>query len=111
MNVSFEGIGYLSATFAAESGQAGQVCKVTADGTVAPCGENEAFCGVMEGIRGGITGVQLHGFATVSYTGSAPNLGYCNLAADGNGGVKAGSGKEYLVVSVDEAAMTATIEL
>jgi hypothetical protein len=38
-------------------------------------------------------------------------VGYVNLCADGNGGVKAGQGREYLVVSVDEAAGTAVMKL
>jgi hypothetical protein len=38
-------------------------------------------------------------------------VGYVNLCADGTGGVKAGEGKEYLVVSVNENAKTAVIKL
>lgn len=112
MKVCFEDIGHMSATFAAQSGEAGQVCKVTDNGTVAPCADGDVFCGVMEGVRKGFAGVQLHGFVTVSYTGTAPALGYNNLVADANGGVKVGSaGRAHLVVSVDTAVKTATIEL
>ena len=111
MNVSFEGIGHLIATFAAENGQEGQVCKLSDNGTVAACQAEEVFCGVMQSIRGDYAGVQLHGFAKVSYSGSAPAVGYNKLVADGNGGVKTGNGKEYLVVSVDTEAMYAMIEL
>ena len=46
------------------------------------------------------------GFAQVRFSGSL-NEGYVYLCADGNGGVKAGSGREYLVVAVDENAGTA----
>ena len=112
MQVSFEEIGRLSATFAAESGEAGNVCKMSGNGKVAPCADGDGFIGIMEGIRKGVAGVQLHGFAQVGYTGTAPDVGYVNLTADGNGGVKVSeSGKAYLVVSVDAAAKTATIEL
>lgn len=112
MKVSFEEIGHVSATFAADSGEAGQVCKVIASGKVEPCGEGDVFCGVMEGIRNGHTAVQLHGFVEVGYTGSTPEIGYVNLTADGNGGVKvSNSGRAHLVVGVDTAAMTAIIEL
>jgi hypothetical protein len=38
-------------------------------------------------------------------------VGYVNLCADGQGGVKTGAGREYLVVSVDENAKTAVIKL
>lgn len=112
MKVAFEEIGHITATFAADSGEAGQVCKMEANGKVAPCADGDGFIGVMEGVRKGCTGVQLHGFAEVGFTGTAPNLGYVNLTADGNGGVKVSqSGRAYLVVSVDETAMKAIMEL
>jgi hypothetical protein len=102
----------MSATFAAQAGQAGQVVKVADNGTVAPCADGEVFCGVMEGIRKGFTAVQLHGFVTLPYTGQAPELGYNTFAADANGGIKtAQEGRKCLVVSVDTNAMAVTIEL
>ena len=111
MKVCFEDIGHIGATFGAESGESGKVCKVSGNGMVAVCGDGETFCGVMESFRKGFAGVQLHGFATVAYSGTAPALGYQALVADANGGVKAGGSKEYLVVSVDENTMHAVIEL
>lgn len=112
MKVSYEEIGHISATFAASSGEAGQVCRMAGNGQVTPCADGEMFCGVMEGIRKGYTGVQLHGFAEVVYTGTAPNVGYVNLLANGSGGVKVGSaGRSYLAVSVDTANQTVVIEL
>lgn len=112
MKVAFEEIGRLAATFAADAGEAGQVCKMDGNGKVAPCADGEQFIGVMEGIRKGFCGVQLHGFAEVGYTGAAPALGYAALAANGEGGVKVNSnGREHLVVFVDENAMKAIIEL
>ena len=108
MNVSFEEIGRLAVTFAQDGCENGQVCKVSANGTVAPCAAGDKFCGVVEGVRGGVAGVQVAGFATVTVSGNL-NLGYVNLCADGNGGVKAGTGREYLVVSVE--ADTAVIKL
>ena len=45
--MSFEGIGEVAATFACGEGvKAGQVVKLTGDGTVGPCGDGERFCGV-----------------------------------------------------------------
>jgi len=110
MNVSFEEIGRLAVTFADGGCAAGQVCKVSADGTVAPCAAGDKFCGVVEGIRGGHAAVQVAGFAEVAVSGTV-GLGYVNLCADGTGGVKAGTGREYLVVSVNETAKTAVIKL
>ena len=112
MKVAFDQIGHISATFAADSGEAGQVCKMAGNGKVAPCGAGEEFIGVMEDIRKGCCAVQLHGFAELAYSGSAPALGYAELVADGNGGVKTGTGgRTCLVVSVDTNAMKAIVEL
>ena len=110
MNVSFEEIGRLAVTFGHEGCVAGQVCKVSANGTVAPCAAGDKLCGIVEGVRGDYAAVQVAGFAEVPYSGSV-GLGYVNLCADGSGGVKAGTGREYLVVSVDENAGTAIIML
>ena len=110
MNVSFEEIGRLAVTFADGGVAAGKVCKVSGNGTVAPCADNDKFCGVVEGVRGGHAAVQVAGFVSVACSGTV-ELGYVNLCADGNGGVKAGEGREYLVVSVDETAKTVIIKL
>ena len=110
MNVSFEEIGRLAVTFGHEGCQAGQVCKVSANGTVAPCAAGDKLCGIVEGVRGDYAAVQVAGFAEVAYSGSVA-LGHVSLCADGSGGVKAGAGREYLVVSVDENAGTAIIML
>ena len=110
MNVSFEEIGRLAVTFGHEGCVAGQVCKVSANGTVAPCAAGDKLCGIVEGVRGDYAAVQVAGFAQVHITG-AVGVGYVNLCADGIGGVKAGTGKEYLVVSVNENAKTAVIKL
>ena len=110
MNVSFEEIGRLAVTFAQEGCGSGQVCKVDGSGKVAACAENDKFCGIVESVRGDYAAVQVAGFAIVKFSGSL-SVGYVNLCADGSGGVKAGSGREYLVVSVDEAAAAAVIKL
>ena len=110
MNVSFEEIGRLAVTFAQTGCEGGQVCKVSGNGAVAPCAEGERVCGVVESVRGGFAAVQVAGFATVAVSGSV-GVGYLSLCADGQGGVKAGQGREYLVVSVDENAGTAVIML
>ena len=110
MNVSFEEIGRLAVTFAQEGCEAGQVCRVGGNGRVVPCADGEKLCGVVEHVRGAHAAVQVAGFAQVKVTGTV-SVGYVNLCADGSGGVKVGTGREYLVVSVDEAAKTAIIKL
>lgn len=112
MKVAFDEIGHMSATFATDSAQVGILCKMAENGKVTACQDGNEFCGRVESVRNGFAGVQLHGFTQVSFTGTAPKLGYAILVADGKGGVKAHTaGKSYLVVSVDDTAKTAIIEL
>ena len=47
MNVSYEGIGQWAATFACDGVSAGQVVKVSGNGTVAKCADNDGFEGVV----------------------------------------------------------------
>lgn len=112
MNVSFEEIGYLAVTFAAgEELEAGQVCKLDEEGKAVPCAAGDSFCGLAEGVRKDYAAVQVAGFVRASCGDETVKMGYANLCADGNGGVKAGSGREYLVVSADAAAKTVTFML
>ena len=98
-NVSFEDIGAVIATFAAQEGvKAGQVVKITANGEVGACSANDRFCGVVGAVEDGFAAVQLRGFVQVSYTG-AVTTGWNKLAADGKGGVTPyASGWDILVV-------------
>ena len=106
MAISFEAIGERMVTFAAGSGlKAGKICKVTANGTVGPCEEDDSFCGVVSAIRDGAASVVMGGYVEMSYAGdTAPALGYSVLAADENGEiVPATAGRTCLVVHVDTA--------
>ena len=110
MNVSFEEIGRLAATFAHEGCASGQVCKVIDNAQVGPCNEGDDFCGFVESVRGGFAAVQVAGFVTVSVSGPL-DAGYMQLCADGAGGVMAGEGRKYLVVAADKDSETAVIML
>lgn len=108
MNLSYEGIGQWAATFACGDVQEGQVVKISAGGTVAPCGAGDGFCGVVlsKARDGGACSVALGGMVTVSCT-SAPAVGWAKLSADGSGGVKADEGgREYLVVRAESKTVT-----
>jgi len=111
--VSFGGIGEVVATFyAGETVTPGQVVKMDGDSTVAGCGDGEAFLGVALSNECGCAGVQVRGFMTLPYSGTAPAAGPATLAADGLGGVKtAGSGVTCTVVSVDGAAQQIIVYL
>ncbi len=113
MNISFEGIGHISVTFpAGASCAAGKVGKLDSDGKIAACAAGDKFCGMVEAVSGSYAGVQLHGFVTAAYTGTAPTVGYAALSANGTGGVKVDTnGKSYLVVEVNTTASTVTFEL
>lgn len=115
MGISFEGIGQVLATFEVEEGVTeGSVVTMTANGTVGSGSSGALFCGVLiRAEEDGMGAVQLEGMATVSYTGTAPEVGYAMLACDGQGGVKTveSNGFVYLVISVDEASQTAVIKL
>ena len=113
MKCSFEEIGHLSVTFPDGDCTVGAVCKLNTTGQAVNCAAGDRFCGVVEVKNGGCVGVQIHGFANIVYTSTAPTVGYANLVANGNGGVKVDNtnGKSYFVVAVDTASKTATIEL
>ncbi len=108
MSVSFGGFHNETATFkTTEEIAAGTPVKISDNGTVAACADGEAFCGILANGDGAYAAVQIYGEVTAKFSGTAPALGYTKLAA-GADGVEAGSGREYLVISVDEAAETVT---
>ena len=75
--ISFEGIGEVAATFACGEGvKAGQVVKLTGDGTVGPCGDGERFCGVALSAGEGFAAVQLGGLIRVAASGGALSEGW-----------------------------------
>lgn len=112
MNTPFKGFETKEITLlAGEDLEAGQVITLAAPCVATPAEEGNKFCGVCTVVRGDYASAVMHGCAKVSYSGTAPQLGYVRLAADGNGGVTVDStnGREYLVVSVDETSGTAVI--
>ena len=111
MNISYEGIGRLTVTMPADNCVAGDVCIITAAGAAA-CSLGGKFCGVVEAVENGMAAVQVEGFVKAKYAGTAPSVGYANLAATGNGGVSANAnGDSYLVVAVDTANKQVVIKL
>ncbi len=123
MSVSFEGVGQVCATFLGGKLTEGQVVKLTGNGTVGACAAGDSFIGAAICCKDDACTVQVGGFVTVSYSGTAPTAGWCVLTADGNGGVKAAaaseaaedevaeSGRMLPVVAVDTTAKTVTILL
>ena len=115
MTYSYEGIGQVVATFMAEEPVVeGQIVKITATESVGACAAVDAFCGkVKVAARDGKgCAVALRGMVTASYSGNTPNLGWCEMASDGNGGVSYKSGaRSYLVVDLNPETKTVTFML
>ena len=115
MKVSYEGIGALYATFSCGALTEGAPVRVSAAGTAAACGKGNEIAGVAKAVSRGkdACSVQLRGFVTLPYSGTAPSLGYNALVADGSGGVKVSdsSARQRLVVEVDAAAGQVTFLL
>lgn len=112
MSISFHGIGQVCATFLGQNITEGHVVKLSGRSTVAACSDGNDFFGVAMCSKDDACSVQLAGFVTVSYSGTAPAVGWTALAANGSGGVKsASSGRSYLVVDTDTTAKTVTIKL
>ena len=118
MSYSFKGIGELIVTFAVDDDAeltAGIPVKLSDNGTVIECDEGDDFIGIVTSVRGGCAAVQIEGTAEVECSGTAPDVGYVCLAADGEGGVADGTGagdddadigREYLVLAVDDDVLT-----
>ena len=116
MDICFEGIGQMVATFAAkEKLVPGVAVSLTGDGTVGLGESGEPLCGVtVSAARGGAVAVQIGGVVKVGYSDSAaPTVGYAALTCDGTGKVTAGSGNgaSCLVLTVDTKEKTAVIKL
>lgn len=114
MKISYEGMGQWAATFACGDVTVGQMVEVAAEDSVKSCASGGAFAGVVlaKAKGGDACTVVLGGAVEVSFSGSAPAVGWQKLSADGSGGVKAdANGREHLVLAADGAAKTAVIVL
>lgn len=87
--------------------------KVTAAKTVTLGSANDLLDGIVISIGEGICTVQMTGFVTVAYSGSAPTVGRTKLECDGAGKVRvdADNGREYLVTDVDSTNTLVTFFL
>ena len=111
MDICFEGIGQMVATFRTEDEtlEAGMAVTLTGNGEVGPGGEDDPLCGVtVSAERGGAVAVQIGGVVKVGCSdGKAPGVGWQELACGGTGKVKtAGTGgMKFLVLAADEKSV------
>lgn len=113
MAISYDSIGQECVTARCSSSvPAGYPCKFTTSNTVSACSDANAFHGIAMAQNGNLVTLAVRGFVTLPYSGSAPTVGYCPLAAASAGKVKKLEGaKEHLVVCVDISKSTVTFLL
>ena len=114
MEISFEGIGQVAATFMVEGDiQPGMAVALTADGTVGLGKDGDGICGKVLSTKNGMAAVQISGMAKVGYSGTAPAIGHATVGVDGNGKIKTvtSGGLGCMIVSVNTADRTAVIKL
>jgi len=102
MSISYDSIGQVCITCFNNGANVNQPCKMSTNNAVTACDDTDGFVGVVVAARGNLATVAVKGFVTLSYSGTAPNIGYTPIAATGVGKVKQFEGaREYLVVNVD----------
>lgn len=80
--------------------------------TMSLAAKEQNFCAVCASLRDGYGSYVLNGYVTVSYTDTAPTLGYTKLAGNGKGGVMVSeSGRYILVADIDKDNLTCGIIL
>ena len=113
MEISFEGIGQVAATFAAAEGvAAGMAVALTADSTVGMGKAGDAPCGKVLSVKNGMAAVQISGMMQLAYSGTAPTVGMGTVALDGSGKIKTvtSGGMSCMIVSVNTGDSTAVIK-
>ena len=115
MDICFEGIGQMVATFAAQEALTpGMAVTLKDSGTVDLGSKGDALCGVTVGAeRNGAVAVQIGGVVKVGYPDeNLPAVGWNALTCDGEGKVAvAESGASCLVLAVDKDEKTVVIKL
>lgn len=109
MNVDFKGYLDKVITFECDSTvtQSGTAVKMAGNGTVSAATDGEAFIGVAADVRDGFATVQTTGAVEMKKSGTVA-VGFQKLVSGGSGIVKVNttSGKEYIVLSVDDNTAT-----
>ena len=100
MNVSFNGYDEKVLTFACtDKLEKGTPVKLSGNGTVAACADDDVFIRVVLSVRDGFAAVQTGGYVQLVPSGSVA-IGYQKISAATDGKVKADTdnGREYLVL-------------
>ena len=109
MSVSFNGFNENTATFKSDGEiSGGTPVRMCGSDTVTAAVSGEAFCGIAVDCDGSYASVQLSGAVKSKFSGDVPTAGFVKLVSDGEGVTVSENGREYLAVTVDEAASTVT---
>ena len=108
MSISFQELAQDCVSFhTVSSMQPNQLCCMHINDTVKVCTDGAPIHGQVVNVRAGVVSTVVRGFITAGYSGTAPAVGFCSLAASGAKTVKVSEGaKEYLVVNVDTTNKT-----
>lgn len=104
MRVSFNGFDERLLTLESDGAiKKGGLVKMSGSGRVTLCNDGDNFIGIAVNSEEDACSVQLGGYINMPYSGTAPGVGYARLACDASGKIcTAESGREYLVLDVDE---------
>jgi len=93
----------------------GKPVKISANETAALAADGNDFYGIIESISEDeeVCVVKKRGIVECAYSGSAPSVGWGQLAANGAGGVKVGTGtnRYYHILKVDTTNTTVIFDL
>ncbi|MBQ3404318.1 MAG: hypothetical protein IJG63_02735 [Oscillospiraceae bacterium] len=108
MSVSFEGMGASFVSMETSGSLTpGTPVKMSGNGKVSACSNGDRFMGVAVMVAAdGVANVQVRGYVSMPYSGTAPGVGWAHLVSGTGGKVKADTGEtltggEYLIVDVD----------
>ncbi|WP_017852017.1 hypothetical protein ACO1KB_19220 [Leptospira interrogans serovar Szwajizak] len=79
----------------------GKVCHIISNMTVALAADGSKFDGRIVKVEKECVSVLIGGVFECEYSGTQPGFGSVGLVADTTGKVKLGSGKNYLILTVD----------
>lgn len=110
MSVSYAGFNANSLTFRCSTKiDKGLPVKIYKSDNVKVCEDEDIFHGFAVDGDSDYVSVQLSGIVTAEYTGAAPAVGMSTLVSNSLGMLKVSTtGRECLVISVDETAKTVT---
>jgi len=96
--------------YANETATVGAPVSMSESGCCTASADGDKFVGILVNSRGGIGAIQVTGYACLPYSGTDIALGINEIAADGEGKIKAfAGGRVVTVIGINTAAQTVEI--